>query len=153
MRHLGQEPLSHLEANTTGAVITNSTPSATPCETYAVRKAHDIVSRRTTKEIPAETPITRVAYDLIQMASAYNNNQWISHFSDYHTKMDFVYTHHSKGQATAIGESFLNLIKSQYQLSPRYFQTDGAKSLGGKFDKVIAAKGIITERTAPYTPA
>jgi hypothetical protein len=125
MGHLGQEPLSHLQANATGAIVTKSAPTTFPGETCAVSKAHEIVSRRTTKETPAEAPMARVAYDLIQMAPAYNNNQWISHFRDYHTKMDFVYTHHSKGQATAIVESFLNLIKSQYQLSPRYFRTGG----------------------------
>jgi hypothetical protein len=85
------------------------------------------------------------------MAPAYNSNQWISHFRDYHTKTDFVYTHHTKGQATAIVENFLDLIKTQYQLSPRFFRTDGETSLGGKFDKMMVNRGIITERSTPYT--
>jgi hypothetical protein len=124
MGHPGQESLSHLEANTTGAIITTSAPSASPCETCAISKAHEIVSRRMIKENPAKEPMARVAYDLVQMTLAYNNNQWISHFRDYHTKMDFVYTHHTKGQATAIVENFSNLIKNQFQLSPRCFRTD-----------------------------
>jgi hypothetical protein len=129
-----------------------SAPSTPPYETCAISKAHEIVSRYTMKETPIEAPIARVTYDLVQMAPAYNNNQWISHFRDYHTKMDFIYTHHTKGQATTIVKSFLNLIKSQYQLSLRYFRTDGETSLRGEFDKNMATRGIIIERTAPYTP-
>jgi hypothetical protein len=67
--------------------------------------------------------------------------------------MDFVYIHHTKRQATAIVENFLNLIKTQYQLQPRHFRTDGETSLGKKFDNLIGSKGILIERLAPYTPA
>jgi hypothetical protein len=67
--------------------------------------------------------------------------------------MDFVYTHHTKGQATIIVKNFLNLIKTQYQLIPRYFRTDGETSLGKKFSNLMTSKSILTERLAPYTPA
>jgi hypothetical protein len=87
------------------------------------------------------------------MTPAYNNNQWISHFRDYYMRMDFIYTHHTKRQAMAIIENFLNLIKTQYQLQPRHFRTDGETSLGKKFSKLMAGKGILIERLAPYTPA
>jgi hypothetical protein len=153
MGHPGLEPLSHLEENTTGAKVEKTALPTTPCEACAVSKASEIVSRRTAKTIAADEPMARVAYDLIPMKPAYNNNQWISHFRDYHTKMDFIYTHHTKGQATAIVEDFLNLIKTQYQLSLRHFRTDGEKSLGNKFSNLLSDKGILTERLAPYTPA
>jgi hypothetical protein len=153
MGHPGAEPLSHLEEHTTGAKIEKSTEPSTPCEACAVSKATEIVSRRTAKTPAADEPMARVAYDLVHMTPAYNNNQWISHFRDYYTKMDFVYTHHTKGQATAIVENFLNLINTQYQLIPRHFRTDGEKSLGKKFGNLMAGKGILTERSAPYTPA
>jgi hypothetical protein len=117
----------------------------------AISKAHKIVSHHTTKETPTEALIARVTYNLVQMAPAYNNNQWISHFRDYHMKMNFIYTHHTKGQAIAIVESFLDLIKSQYQLSSRYFQTNGETSLEDEFNKNMTIRGIITKRTTPYT--
>ena len=153
MGHPGIEPLSHLEEHTTGAKIVESTQPSKPCEACAVSKATEIVSRRIAKTPAADEPMARVAFDLIQMKPAYNNNQWISHFRDYYTKMDFVYTHHTKGQATAIIENFLNLMKTQYQLIPRHFRTDGETSLGKKFGNLMASKGILTERSAPYTPA
>jgi hypothetical protein len=153
MGHPGAEPLSHLEEHTTGAKIEKSTEPSTPCEACAVSKGTEIVSRRTAKTPTADEPMARVAYDLVYMTPAYNNNQWISHFRDYYTKMDFVYTHHTNGQAIAIVENFLNLIKTQYQLIPRHFRTDGETSLGKKFGNLMANKGILTERSAPYTPA
>jgi hypothetical protein len=153
MGHLGLEPLSHLEEHTTGAKVEKTTLPMTPYEACVVSKASEIVSRRTAKTPAADEPMARVAYDLIPMKPAYNNNQWISHFRDYHTKMDFVYTHHTKGQAIAIVEDFLNLIKTQYQLSIRHFRTDGEKSLGNKFSNLLLDRGILTERSAPYTPA
>ena len=151
MRHSGQDPISHLEDNTTGAIIKKSALSTSPCATCAISRATEIVSRRTSKETLADELIARIAYDLISMTPAYNKDEWISHFRDYYTKMDFVYTHRSKGQATAIVESFLNLIKTQFQLSVRFFRSDGERSLGHEFDAIIASRGIITERTAPYT--
>jgi hypothetical protein len=153
MGHPGVEPLSHLEEHTTGAKIEKSTEPSTPCEACAVSKATEIVSRRTAKTPAADEPMARVTYDLVHITPAYNNNQWISHFRDYYTKMDFVYTHHTKGQATAIVENFLNLIKTQYQLIPRHFRTDGETSLGKKFGNLMSSKGILTERSALYTPA
>jgi hypothetical protein len=78
MGHAGHEPLFHLQANTTGALVTVSAPSTSPYETCAVSEARKIVSRRTTKEKPLEEPMARVAYDLVQISLAYNNNRWIS---------------------------------------------------------------------------
>jgi GAG-pre-integrase domain len=95
--HPGFEPLSHLEENTTGAKVKKTALPMTPCEACVVSKASEIVSQRIAKSIAADEPMTRVAYDLIPMKPVYNNNQWISHFRDYHTKIDFIYTHHTKG--------------------------------------------------------
>jgi hypothetical protein len=67
--------------------------------------------------------------------------------------MDFVYIYHTKGQATVIVENFLDYIKTQYQLIPRNFRTDGETSLGKKFSNLIVSKDILIERLAPYTPA
>jgi Reverse transcriptase (RNA-dependent DNA polymerase) len=153
MGHPGAEPLSHLEEHTMGAKIEKSTEPSTPCEACAVSRATEIVSRRTGKTPAADEPIARVAYDLVHMTPAYNNNQWISHFRDYYTKMDFVYTHHTKGQATAIVENFLNLIKTQYQLIPRHFRTDGETSLGKKFSNLMGITKARCLRNGALLPA
>lgn len=151
--HPGREPVSNLQNNTKGARVTSSTDSAAPCETCALSKAREIVSRRSDREIPVEKPLERVGFDLIQMSPAYNNHEWISHFRCFHTGVDFVYTHSKKSQTTDIVVAFFNLVERQYKLSVRFFRTDGETSLGGKFDEVIAKKGIKTERSAPATPA
>jgi hypothetical protein len=65
MRHLGQEPLSHLKANTTKAIIITSSSLASSCETCIINKAYEIVSHYMIKNNPMKEPITRVAYDLV----------------------------------------------------------------------------------------
>jgi hypothetical protein len=152
MGHAGREPISHLQQSTIGAVVT--TPQSTSvCETCSVSKAREIISRRPTKEDPAEEPLARVAYDLIPMTVAYNDEVWVSHFRDYFTCMDFVYTHKKKSQAVDIIRAFFNMAQARYKRTIRYLRTDGERSLGSEFDELVAVKGITTERSAPATQA
>ena len=154
--HSGPEALSQLEQAVHGAKVTGEGPTTTECETCGLSKAHKLISRRTNKEDPAEAPMARVAYDLIQMTPAYNGDKWISHFSDYFTSMDFIYTHTKKSQSVEIIKEFVAMIKTRYSRSInsiRYLRTDGETSLGRKFDVLIANLGITTERSAPYTPS
>jgi hypothetical protein len=87
------------------------------------------------------------------MAPAYNEEKWISHFSCYYTSMDFIYTHHKKSQATEIIKEFINMVKTRYDKKIQFFRTNGERSLRNKFNSLVAMKGIITERSAPATPA
>jgi hypothetical protein len=66
--------------------------------------------------------------------------------------MDFVYTHSLKSQAYSIIAEFLNIGRTRYGRTAIYFRTDGERTLGQKFDELIASYGITTERSAPATP-
>jgi hypothetical protein len=153
MAHAGSEAIGHLQRAVTGATVTGQAPNTINCETCSLGKAHQLISRRSGKEEPAEKPLARSSYDLIEMAPAYNGEKWVSHFSCYYTSMDFIYTHHKKSQATEIVKEFLNMVRTRYNKKVQFFRTDGERSLGNKFDSLIATKGIITERSAPATPA
>ena len=156
MGHPGKDALDQLQGAVNGAEVTGQGPTTIECETCSVSKARELISRRTEKEDPAEAPLARIAYDLIEMTTAYNGHKWISHFSDYYTSMDFVYTHHRKGQSVGIVSQFINMVKTRYSRninSIRYLRTDGETSLGKKFDALIAEKGITAERSSPYTPS
>jgi hypothetical protein len=45
------------------------------------------------------------------------------------------------------------MARNRYGYRTRYFRTDGERTLGGKFNNLIASLGITTERSAPATPA
>src|SRR2546430_10095078 len=117
MGHAGQPAIEHLEEAVTGAKVTNlnTTSKVIDCEDCSLAKAHEIISRRSDTENPADEPLERVAYDLIPMTRGYNGDKWVSHFYCTTTSSHFVYTHPRKGQATAIIEEFLAIIRSQYK--------------------------------------
>jgi hypothetical protein len=111
------------------------------------------VSRRSDKEDPAAELLARVIYDLIPFLPAYNSNQWVSHFIYYYTTMDFVYCHSRKYQALDTIAEFLNIIKTRYSRTVKYFRTNSKRTLGQKFNTFIAVYRISTEHLAPATPA
>jgi hypothetical protein len=88
-----------------------------------------------------------------------NDHIFISYYAVFlikcprNTGMDFAYTHSKKSQATDIVTAFLNLAKTRFNCTVRFFRTDGETSLGNKFKELIAARGITTERSAPATQA
>jgi hypothetical protein len=151
--HPGPEVLGHLQEATSGASLAGSGPKTFDCQTCALAKAHELVSRQPYKEDQAAEPLARVAYDLIQFQSGYNGDKWASHFHCYKTKMDFVYTHTHKSQAVGVVAEFINMVATRYGKKIVYFRTDGERSLGHKFDDLMADKGITAERSAPATPA
>jgi hypothetical protein len=110
------------------------------------------VSRRSDKKDPAAELLARVTYDLIPFLPAYNSNQWVSHFICCYTTMDFVYCHFRKHQALDTIAEFLNIIKTRYSRTVKYFRTDSKRTLGQKFNTLIAAYRISTEHLAPATP-
>jgi hypothetical protein len=111
------------------------------------------VSRQSDKKDPAAEPLARVTYDLIPFSPAYNSDQWVSHFTCYYTTMDFVYCHSRKYQALDTITEFLNIVKTRYSRTVKYFRTNSKRTLDQKFNTLIAAYRISTEHSAPATPA
>ena len=87
------------------------------------------------------------------MKPAYNENKWVSHFTCCKTHMDFVYCHTRKNGALETIMEFLNMAKTRYGKTVKYFRVDGERTLGRDFDRLIASYGISVEMTAPATPA
>jgi hypothetical protein len=127
--HPGPEAIAHLEGAVNGVTVDGKALTTAQCETCALLKAREIVSRRSDKEDPAAEPLARVAYDLIPFSPAYNGNQWVSHFTCCYTTMDFVYCHFRKHQALDTIAEFLNIVKTRYDRTVKYFRTDGKCTL------------------------
>ena len=86
------------------------------------------------------------------METGYNQNRWISHFRCMATLMNFVYTHNSKAESTAVVKQFHALVKTRYNRTIVFIRLDGERSLGHEFDRFIETNGITAERSAAYTP-
>lgn len=153
--HPGPETIANLEKGVDGIKVTDpdSAPKSVQCETCALTKAHQIVSRRPGQEEPVNYPLGRVGYDLIQMTEAYNGDVWVSHFRDFYTGMDFVYTHPRKNDALSVIKEFLKMARTRYDQTVRFIRIDDERTLGLKYAERVKLMGITTERSAPYTPA
>jgi hypothetical protein len=128
--HPGPEAIAHLEGAVNGVTVDGKALTTAQCETCALLKAREIVSRRSDKEDPAAEPLARVMYDLIPFLPAYNGDQWVSHFICCYTTIDFVYCYSCKYQALDTITEFLNIVKTRYSRIIKYFRTDSERTLG-----------------------
>jgi Reverse transcriptase (RNA-dependent DNA polymerase) len=151
--HAGQEAISHLEENVEGATVKGTAPNTTECDTCALTKAHELVSRRNSQEIPVTKPFERVGWDLISMTTAYNGDKWVSHFTCFVTTFDVVYTHPRKNDALAMFDDFLRWVYANFGTTVNFIRMDNEQTLGNAYTALTSAWGITTERSAPYTPA
>ena len=88
----------------------------------------------------------------MQLDSAMNKDQWISHLACSENDFNLVFTHPRKSNATKIVREELKIIQTRFNATIVFFRTDGEKSLGKEFDEMISDLGITYEPSAPYTP-
>src|SRR5690242_19875478 len=67
--------------------------------------------------------------------------------------MNYVYTHPTKGNASAVIREYVQMVTTRYKATISFLRTDGERLLGGEYDALVRQYGITTERTAPYTLA
>ena len=151
MGHLGHDALNHLQAQTQGITVTD-TSYDTNCEVCRVTKAKRIISRRTRER--AMTPYKRVHFDLIQMDTGLGSDRWIAHFQCDMTRMNHVYTLTDKRGPTILScfQDLEQLVRTRWNFQIRIIRTDGERSLGNEFNQWKSAKGITVEKSAPFTP-
>ena len=104
--HPSHETIKHLESATQGVKVsdinTGSVPKTNECETCALFKSHQIISRSPDKSESSTKLFYRVTYDLMQFDPALNKHQWVSHFAYSITDFNLVFTHARKSDATSI---------------------------------------------------
>jgi hypothetical protein len=155
MAHASTEAIKHMITATQGAVITDPTTTirTNKCETCALSKSTEIISRSSDKSESSEEPFYRVTYDLMQFNPALNRDEWVSHFACSVTNFGIVVTHTHKGEATQVVQEVINMIETRWNKKVVFLHSDGEKSLGNEFNKFILDKGITWEPSAPSTPA
>jgi hypothetical protein len=129
----------------------DSTSSINRCETCALIKTHEIVSRRLEQKESIDYSLSRVDYDLISMNEKYNENFWISHFVDFYTRMNFVYTHLRKNDALSVIREFLRTTRIRYDQIVRFIRIDDERTLRFEYREFMKLRKIVTKRFASYT--
>ena len=155
MGHAGAEAIARLPSAIDGLKLTSpcAQDEFRSCEACRLSKAHRVISRSSDSEVPATRPLQRIAYDLIYMDTAFNGHRYISHFVCMVTSYHWVWTHPLKSEAIKIFCRMVYLAEHHYGMPISFIRTDDEQALGKAFEDVCTEKGIISERTAPYTPA
>ncbi len=89
LEHSRSEIITHLAERINEIKIDdlNSASSINRCETCALIKTHEIVSRRIDQKESIDHSLNRVDYDLISMNEKYNDDYWINHFVCFRIRM------------------------------------------------------------------
>lgn len=144
LAHAADDAIQHLPQATKGVKITNKkkVPSTNKCETCALSKAHQIISRSTFKSEDSDKPFHRVTYDLIPIASAINQHKWVSHIACAKTDFHIVGTHRNKNDAVKFLRYTLKLIQVRYNSKVVFMRSDREPTLGGLFKELLTEYGI-----------
>ena len=121
------------------------------CEICAFIKTHKLIFKRFDHDKSVNAFFEKTKFDLIQQISDYNENNWINHFTCFHIKAEFVYTHFKKNDCLKIIKSFLHMIKTRYNQIVRFFRMNDESILNEKFNLIIETYEITAKRTAFYT--
>lgn len=133
-------------------VIEGKSPRTIECQTCALSKSHEIVSRLSQKEHPASEPFERITIDLIPMRECYNSNTQIIYFQCSKILLNMIFTLCKKSEASKVVIKVLNLVSSM-GYKARFLHLDDESSLQGKLNDISYEYGLKLERSALYTPS
>jgi hypothetical protein len=121
------------------------------CETCALIKTHEIMSRRFEQKKSIDYSLNRIDYDLISMNEKYNEDFWISHFVDFYIRMNFVYTHSRKNDVLLIIREFLKTIRIRYDQIVRFIRMNDEHILRFEYREFMKLRKIVTKWFVSYT--
>ena len=155
--HASNKAIQHLDTAAQGVHITNKehvkAPNTSKCESCALLKAYELISRSPEKSENSDKPFYRITYDLIQFSAVMNGDEWVSHLACFKYNFNLIFTHKSKAEAVAIIRKGLAIIENRYGGKPVFIRADKERALGKTFETLLAEKGITYEPSAPYTQA
>jgi hypothetical protein len=157
--HSRSEIIVHLVERINEIKIDNleSASSINKCETCALIKTHEIVSRRIDQKETidysldrVDYALNRVDYDLISMNERYNDDYWINHFVYFRIRMNFVYTHSRKKDVFSMIREFLKTTQIKYDQIVRFIRMNDELILRFEYRDFMKLRKIVTKRFASY---
>ena len=86
LAHCGPDIIQHLSEGQNGISITDGQgPATNECETCAIAKAHEMISRRPAQR--ESRPFGHVHFDLIEFDQGFDGSRYVIHFLDDMTQM------------------------------------------------------------------
>ena len=154
MAHLSGDAITHLEDFSKDVKVFNTpVPKTHQCETCALTKSQQIISRSSDKSKNRNTPFARVSVDLIQFESGLNGHQWATHIACMYTDFNVLTTHRTKtGYCSFILDS-IALFKRRFDWDVVFIRSDNETSFTNEFKDTLVKKSITLEESAPDTPA
>ncbi|KAI6245853.1 hypothetical protein HI914_06139 [Erysiphe necator] len=123
---------------------TKTSPKSIKCETCALSKAHQKISKISDKEHPQTKPFERITLDLIPLREGFNSNTQIIHFQCAKTLFNMIFTMYTKSESLKYTRKTLKMIKSiGHQLT--YIHLDGESTLEKGLDDLAIEEGIQQE--------
>lgn len=150
--HCGPDVIQHLTDGRNEISVTNGRgPVTNECETCAVSKAHQIISRRPAQR--AVKPFERIHFDLMEFERGFDGSRYLVHFTDDLTRMHWSYPISNKSQSTLLSiiKYFVNMAERTYNSSVAIFRTDQEAGIGREIEHWIQEIGITFEYSATDT--
>ena len=154
--HASSEVIQHLKKDAEEMKIIDdaaSIPRTNQCESCALTKAREIISRKSDNEEYSAASFYRISYDFIQMHLSLNKDQWISHIVCYLIDFNILFTHRIKGEASMLLRKAVNTIENRFNRKIVFIRSNGKKSLKDSFDDLLTEKKITFEVVTSDTQA
>ena len=119
-------------------------------------KCQEAIASQQISQVPpqwASKPFKWVHFNLIQLKPAYNSDQWVLHFIDDFSSMNFIKTLPSKVGLLEFIKEFVQFIKTCYDCIVHILHLDNESSLQTQFVNWTQEMRIAVEFTAPYSPS
>jgi hypothetical protein len=115
------------------------------CETCALIKTHEIMSRRLEQKKSIDYLLNRIDYDLISMNEKHNEDFWINHFVDFYIKMNFVYIYSRKNDVLSMIREFLKIVRIRYDQIVRFIRMNDERILRFEYRDFMKMRKIVTK--------
>ena len=145
LAYAADNAIQHLTQAAEGVEISDYTkvPPTNKCETCALSKAHQIISRSSRKSEDSEKPFYRITYDLIPMTITLNKYEYVLYLACAKTDFHLVYTHRYKSEALSCLKRGIKIIETRYNGKVVFIRLDRERVLGKEFTDLLTELGII----------
>ena len=156
MAHVSGEAIRHLEKSSADVKLSDSAasvPKTNQCETCALTKSHQIISRSSKKTENNVEPFSRISVDLMQFEPALNGHEWATHIACMSTDFNLVRTNRTKTGSREFILDSIALIKRRFKHDVVFIRSDNEGAFSNAFKDELISMGISLEESAPDTPA
>lgn len=156
MAHVSGEAIKHLEQSSADVKLSDSAasvPKTHQCETCALTKSHQIISRSSKKTEDNTQPFSRISVDLMQFESAFNGHEWATHIACMSTDFNIVRTNRTKTSSREFILDSIAMIKRQFKQDVVFIRSDNEGAFSNAFKDELISMEISLEESAPDTLA